>query len=280
MQRKGLTITLPSTETNPSQLGAAGTSTSGDGSKKLKGNTQVKKLNVVIPKKPTIVKAPKKATTETVEAPKKATTRTVEAPKKTKTGTGEAPKKSTTGSAEAPRKVLKIGPTRENSNPKKGKPGVTPGASKLISRTSVDTTGQKTRTVKFIGPTKPQTTLPSIQVGSSSGRTSSTANAPGPDNTTTSPEQSVKPGTVNSNGHSGDGASVVDSGKNNLQVVEYNDDSGDEDTSSKTKKRKVAVLEKKSGFQPERHVVETDQVADEETVQSSWLTRARYEGNE
>ncbi|KAL3698788.1 hypothetical protein R1sor_012864 [Riccia sorocarpa] len=63
MQKKGLDITLPSTETNPSQPGAAGTSTSGDGSKKLKGKAQVKKLNVVTPKKPTTVEAPKKATT-------------------------------------------------------------------------------------------------------------------------------------------------------------------------------------------------------------------------
>ncbi|KAL3677175.1 hypothetical protein R1sor_027123 [Riccia sorocarpa] len=193
MQKKGLNITLPSTETNPSQSGAAGTSTSGDGSKKLKGKAQVKKLNVVTPKKPTTVEAPKKATTETVEAPKKATTETVEAPKKATTGTVEAPKKatrgtaeapkkattgtveapkkaktgtveapkksttgtveaprkSTTGSAEAPRKStgtveapkLKIGPTREYSNPKKGTPGVTPEASKLISGTSADTTG-------------------------------------------------------------------------------------------------------------------------------------------
>ncbi|KAL3689566.1 hypothetical protein R1sor_015875 [Riccia sorocarpa] len=285
MQRKGLNITLPITETNPSQSGAAGTSTIGDGSKKLKGKAQVKKLNVVTPKKPTTVEAPKKATTETMEAPKKATTGTVEAPKKAKTGTVEAPKKSTTGSAEAPRKSttgsaeaprkstagsaeaprksttgsaeapkLKIGPTREYSNTKKGTPGVTPEASKLISGTSADTTGQKTKSVKFTGPTKPQSTLPSIQVGSSSGRTGSTANAPGPDNTTTSPERSVQPATVNPNGHSADGGSVVDSGKNKLQVVEYNDDFGDEDTSSKTKKRKVVVLEKKTGFQPDRHV--------------------------
>ncbi|KAL3676407.1 hypothetical protein R1sor_026355 [Riccia sorocarpa] len=163
-----------------------------------------------------------------------------------------------------------MGPTREISNPKKrGTLGVTPElqASKLISGTSADTTGQKMRTVKFIGPTKPQSTLPSNQVGSSSGRTSSTANAPGPDNTTTSPGQSVQPATVNPNGHSGDGGSVVDSGKKNLQVVEYNDESGDEDTSSKTKKRKVAVLEKKSGFQPDRHVVETDQVAADLKIQ-------------
>ncbi|KAL3697587.1 hypothetical protein R1sor_011663 [Riccia sorocarpa] len=201
MQKKGLNITLPNIETNPSQSGAAGTSTSGDGSKKLKGKAQVKKLNVVTPKKPTTVEAPKKATTETVEAPKKATTgtveapkkattRTVEAPKKAKTGTVEAPKKSTTGTVEAPRKSttgsaeaprkstgtveaskLKIGPTREYSNPKKGTPGVTPEASKLISGTSADTTGQKTKSVKFTRPTKPQSTLPSIQVGSSSRRT-------------------------------------------------------------------------------------------------------------
>ncbi|KAL3690211.1 hypothetical protein R1sor_016520 [Riccia sorocarpa] len=279
MQKKGLNISLPNTETNPSQSGAAGTSTSGDGSKKLKGKAEVKKLNVVTPKKRTTVEAPKKATTGTVEAPKKAKTGTVEAPKKSTTGTVEAPKKSTTGSAEAPRKSttgsaeaprkstgtveapkLKIGPTREYSNPKKGTLGVTPEASKLISGTSADTTGQKTKLVKFTRPTKPQSTLPSIQVGSFSGRTSSTANAPGPDNTTTSPEQSVQPVTVNPNGHSGDGGSVVDSGKKNLQVLEYNDESDDEDTSSTTKKHKVAVLEKKTGFQPDRHVVETDQV--------------------
>ncbi|KAL3683717.1 hypothetical protein R1sor_001739 [Riccia sorocarpa] len=261
MERKGLKITLPSTETNPS--GAAGTSTSGEGSKKQKGKAPVKKLNVVTPKKPT---------TGTVEAPKKSTTGSAEAPKKSTTGSAEAPKKSTTRSAEAPRKSrgtvetpkLKMGPTRESSNlKKKGTLGVTPElqASKLISGTSADTTGQKTKTVKFIRPTKPQSTLPRNQVGSSSGRTSSTANAPGPDNTTTSPGQSVQPATVNPNEHSGDGGSVVDSGKKNLQVVEYNDESGDEDTSSKTKKRKIAVLEKKSGFQPDRHVVETDQVA-------------------
>ncbi|KAL3698264.1 hypothetical protein R1sor_012340 [Riccia sorocarpa] len=251
MERKGLKITLPSTETNPSQSGAVGTSTSGEGSKKLKEKALVKKLNVVIPKeKPTTgtVEAPKKST-GTVEAPKKSTTGHGEAPKKSTTGSVGAPKKSltTTRSAEAPRKStgtveapkLKMGPTREVLNPKKkGTPGVTP-ASKLISGTSADTTGQKTKTVKFIRPTKPQSTLPSNQVGSSSGRTSLTANAPGPDNTTTSLGQSVQPATV----------------------VEYNDESGDEDTSSKTKKRKLAVLEKKTGFQPERHVVETDQVA-------------------
>ncbi|KAL3684447.1 hypothetical protein R1sor_002469 [Riccia sorocarpa] len=221
-------------------------SSSGEGSKKLKA--PVKKLNVVTPKKPTIVEAPKKATTGSAEAPEKSTTGSAEAPKKSTTGSAEAPRKSTTGSAEGPRKStgtveapkLKIGPTREYSNPKKGTFGVTPEASKLISRTSTDTTGQKTKSVKFIGLTKPQTTLPSIQVGSSSGRTSSTANAPGPDNTTTSREQSV---------------------------AEYNDDFGDEDTSSKTKKRKIAVLEKKSGFQPDRHVVKTDQVADDVKMQ-------------
>ncbi|KAL3683657.1 hypothetical protein R1sor_001679 [Riccia sorocarpa] len=229
MERKGLKITLPSLETNPSQSGAAGTSTSGEGSKKLKEKALVKKLNVVTPKeKPTTgtVEAPNKTTgtaqapkksTGTVEAPKKSTTGSVEAPKKSTTGSVGAPKKSLTptGSVEAPRKStrtveapkLKMGPTREVLNPKKkGTPGVTPEvqASKLISGTSADTTGQKTKTVKFIRPTKPQSTLPSNQ------------------------------------------------------VVEYNDESGDEDTSSKTKKRKVAVLEKKTGFQPERHVVETD----------------------
>ncbi|KAL3689429.1 hypothetical protein R1sor_015738 [Riccia sorocarpa] len=205
MERKGLKITLPSTKTNPSQSGAAGTSISGEGSKKLKEKAPVKKLNVVTPKeKPTTgtVEAPKKSTTGTAQLPKKSTG-TVEAPKKSTTGSVGAPKKSltTTGSAEAPRKStgtveapkLKMGPTREVLNPKKkGTPGVTPEvqASKLISRTLADTTGQKAKT-----------------------------------------------------------------------VVEYNDESGDEDTFSKTKKRKVAVLEKKTGFQPERHVVETDQVA-------------------
>ncbi|KAL3676033.1 hypothetical protein R1sor_025981 [Riccia sorocarpa] len=76
MERKGLKITLPSIETNPSQSGAARTSTSGEGSKKLKGKAPVKKLNVVTPKKPTIgtVEAPKKSTTGTAEAPKKSTT--------------------------------------------------------------------------------------------------------------------------------------------------------------------------------------------------------------
>ncbi|KAL3697227.1 hypothetical protein R1sor_011303 [Riccia sorocarpa] len=229
MERKGLKITLPSTETNPLQSGAAGTSTSGEGSKKLKGKAPVKKLNVATPKKPT---------TGTVEAPKKATTRTVEAPK------------------------LKMGPTRETSNTKKGTPGVTPElqASKLISGTSADITGQKTKTVKFIRPTNPQSTLPS-KVGSSSGRTSSTANAPGLDNTRTSPEQSVQPPTINPNGHSGDGGSVVDSGKKNLQ----------------TKKRKtVAVLQKKSGFQPERHVVETDQEAADVKMQLNPKTKDQF----
>ncbi|KAL3681514.1 hypothetical protein R1sor_024470 [Riccia sorocarpa] len=78
-------------------------------------------------------------------------------------------------------------------------------------------------------------------------------------------------------GHSGDGGSVVDSGKKNLQIVEYNDESGDEDTSSKTKKRKaVAVLEKKSGFQPERHVVETDQVAADVKMQLDPKTKDQF----
>ncbi|KAL3681611.1 hypothetical protein R1sor_024567 [Riccia sorocarpa] len=301
MERKGLKITLP---TNPSQSGAAGTSTSGEGPKKLKGKAPVKKLNVVIPKKPTTgtVEAPKKSTIGTVEAPKKSTTGSAEAPKKSTTGSAKAPKKSTTGSAEAPKKSitrsaeapkksttgsaeaprkstgtvetpkLKMGPTREFSNPKKkGTPGVTPElqASKLISGTSLLKRARKRRLSNLFGRlnlsqlqvTKWVPRLPSNQLGSSSRRTTSTANAPGPDNTTTSPEQSVQPTTVNPNGHSGDGGSVVDSGKKNLQVVEYNDESGDEDTSSKTKKRKVAVLEKKSGFQPDHHVVEIDQVA-------------------
>ncbi|KAL3678811.1 hypothetical protein R1sor_021767 [Riccia sorocarpa] len=215
MERKGLKITLPSTKTNPSQSGAAGTSTSDEGLKKLKGKALVKKLNMV---------TPKKATTGTVEAQKKSTTGTVEAPKKSTTGSAEAPKKSTTGSAEAPKKST-IGTAEA---PKKSTTG------------SAEAPRKSTRTVE----------APKLKMG------------PGrPDNTTTSPGQSVQPATVNPNGHSGDGGSVVDSGKNNLQVVEYNDESGDEDTSSKTKKRKVAVLEKKSGFQPDRHVVETDQVA-------------------
>ncbi|KAL3676080.1 hypothetical protein R1sor_026028 [Riccia sorocarpa] len=221
MERKGLKITLPSTETNPSQSGAAGTSSSGEGSKKLKGKASVKKLNVVTPKKPTTVEAPKKATTGSVEAPKKSTTRSAEAPRKpttgsveaTKksttgsaeaprkptTGSAEAPRKSTTGSAEAPRKSITgsaEAPTREYSNPKKGTPGVTPGGFKANIR--------------------------------------------------------------NISGYNG---------PENKDVVEYNDDSGDEDTSSKTKKHKIAVLEKKSGFQPDRHVVETDQVADDVKMQ-------------
>ncbi|KAL3681515.1 hypothetical protein R1sor_024471 [Riccia sorocarpa] len=123
-KRKGLKITLPSTKTNPSQSGAAGTSTSGEGWKKLKGKAHVKKLNVITPKKPTTrtVEAPKKATIGTVEAPKKATTGTVDAPKKATTRTVGAPNKAT-GTVEAPK--LKMGPTRE-SNLKKGTPGVTP----------------------------------------------------------------------------------------------------------------------------------------------------------
>ncbi|KAL3676408.1 hypothetical protein R1sor_026356 [Riccia sorocarpa] len=102
MEKKGLKITLPSTETNPT--GAAGTSTSGEGSKKLKGKAPVKKLNVVTPKKPGTAEAPKKSITGSAEAPKKSTTGSAEAPKKSTTGSAEAPKKSTTGSAEAPKK--------------------------------------------------------------------------------------------------------------------------------------------------------------------------------
>ncbi|KAL3698346.1 hypothetical protein R1sor_012422 [Riccia sorocarpa] len=243
MENKGLKITLPSTGANV-QSGAAGTSTSGKGSKKLKGKAPVKKLNMVTPKKPTAatVEAPKKPTAATVDAPKKPTTATVGAPKKP-TGTVEAPKK------------LKMGSSRESTNPKKGTLGATPEleASKLLSGTSADMTGQKPKAVKFIHPSN---------VGSSEGRTSSTANDTGIDNTRTSPEQSVQPSTVNPDGHYGDGGSIVDSGKKNLQVVEYNDESDDEDTSSKTKKRKAsAVLHKKSGFQPERAVVEMDKEA-------------------
>ncbi|KAL3679374.1 hypothetical protein R1sor_022330 [Riccia sorocarpa] len=170
MQRKGLKITLPNTDNDPLESGGAGTSTSGEGSKKLKGKVDVpvKKLKVV---------------------------------------GGVPPKKPATC-------TVRIGPT--------------PAAS------------------------KPAT-----------GQTSSTANASDADIARNSPQQSVQPPTVNTDGHSGDGGSVVDSAKKNLQVVEYNNESGDEDdTSTKTKKRKaVAVLQKKSGFQPERHVVETDQVA-------------------
>ncbi|KAL3693301.1 hypothetical protein R1sor_006952 [Riccia sorocarpa] len=88
MKKKGLKITLPSTETNPS--GAAGTSTTGEGSKKLNGKALVKKLNVVTPKKPTTgtVEAPKKSTTGTAETPKKSTTVTAEAPVSTRAVTG------------------------------------------------------------------------------------------------------------------------------------------------------------------------------------------------
>ncbi|KAL3682501.1 hypothetical protein R1sor_000523 [Riccia sorocarpa] len=260
MERKGLKITLPSTGVKLS--GAAGTSTSGEGSKKLKRKAPVKKLNVLTPKKPT---------TETVEAPKKPTTRTVEAPKKAK-ATVEAPKKAK-ATVEAPTKKIKMGPTRESPNPKKGTPGVTPElqASKLLSGTSADTTGQKPKTVKFKPPSNHSATLPS-KVGSSEGRTSSTSNAP-----RTSPEQSVQPSTVNPGGHSGDGGSVVDSGKKNLQVVEYNDESGDEDTSSKTKKRKAsAVLQKKTGFQPERAIVEMDQEAADVKMQLDPKTKDQF----
>ncbi|KAL3693115.1 hypothetical protein R1sor_006766 [Riccia sorocarpa] len=209
MQRKGLKITLPSTDKDPLESGGAGTSTSGEGSKKLKGKADVpvKKLKV-------------------------------------KTGT----------------------PVHRDSTKKKlGTPGITPEAN-LISGTSADTTAKKPKSVKIIPPTQTLPSVPSTlpsKVGSSSGRTSSTANASDADIGRNSPQQSVQPPTVNTEGHSGDGGSVVDSAKKNLQVVEYNNESGDEDdTSTKTKKRKaVAVLQKKSGFKPERHVVETDQVA-------------------
>ncbi|KAL3694710.1 hypothetical protein R1sor_008361 [Riccia sorocarpa] len=60
-------------------------------------------------------------------------------------------------------------------------------------------------------------------------------------------------------------------------VVEYNDESCDKDTSSKTKKRKaVAVLQKKSGFQPERHVVETDQEAADVKMQLDPKTKDQF----
>ncbi|KAL3683600.1 hypothetical protein R1sor_001622 [Riccia sorocarpa] len=240
MERKGLKITLPSTETNPSQSGAAGTSTSGEGSKKLKGKAEeaeeAKKCGNSKEANNRNRGGSKEATTGTAEAPKKSTTEP-EAPKKQQQ---EAPKKNRGGSK------AEDGSNPGVSNPKKkGTPGVTElQASKLISGTSADTTGQKENEVcQIIRPTKPQSTqYPSWFLL----RTNKfdRKRAPGPDNTTTSPEQSVQPATVNPNGHSGDGGSVVDSGKKNLQVVEYNDESGDEDTSSKTKKRKVAVLEK------------------------------------
>ncbi|KAL3688775.1 hypothetical protein R1sor_015084 [Riccia sorocarpa] len=214
MQKKGLKITLPSTENTPLESGVAGTSTSGKGSKKQKGKAAVpvKKLKVE------------------------------------KTGTPV---------------------TKEPSKQKSGTPGITHElqASKLISGTLGDTPGKKTKSVMIIPPTQtlpsvPSRTLPS-KVGSSSRRTSSTANAPEAVNTKSSLEQSVQPPTVNPNGHSGDGGSVVDSSKKNLQVVEYNSESGNEDdTFTKTKKRKVvAVLQKKTGFQPQHHVVESDQEA-------------------
>ncbi|KAL3694410.1 hypothetical protein R1sor_008061 [Riccia sorocarpa] len=134
MQKKGLTITLPSTETNPLESGAAGTSTSGEG-KKQKGKAPVKKLKVVC------AVPPKKATTGTVEAPKLKIGSTPEASKQ-KTGTHV---------------------TRELSKQKSGTPGITPElqASKLISGTSADTTGKKPKTVKIIPPTKTLSTLPS-----------------------------------------------------------------------------------------------------------------------
>ncbi|KAL3680039.1 hypothetical protein R1sor_022995 [Riccia sorocarpa] len=260
MQRKGLKITLPSTDKDPLESGGAGTSTSGEGSKKLKGKADVpaKKLKVVggVP-------------------PKKPATSTVRIGPKPATGTEQAQSQAT-GTEHAPK--LKIGPTpvgskqktgtpvnREHTKKKLGTLGITPEAN-LISGTSADTTGKKPKSVKIIPPTQPQPSVPSTlpsKVGSSSRRMSSTANASDADIARNSPQQSVQPLTVNTDGHSGDGGSVVDSAKKNLQVVEYINESGDEDdTSTKTKKRKaVAVLEKKSGFQPERHVVETDQVA-------------------
>ncbi|KAL3691377.1 hypothetical protein R1sor_005028 [Riccia sorocarpa] len=150
MQRKGLKITLPSTDKDPLESGGAGTSTSGEGSKKLKGKADVpaKKLKVV---------------------------------------GGVPPKKPATG-------TVRIGPTPDASKPATG----TEQAPKLK-----------------IGPTP---------------------------------------------------------------VVEYINESGDEDdTSTKTKKRKaVAVLQKKSGFQPERHVVETDQVAADVKMQLDPKTKDQF----
>ncbi|KAL3693551.1 hypothetical protein R1sor_007202 [Riccia sorocarpa] len=200
MQKKGLKITLPSTENTPLELGGTATSTSGEGSKKLKGKVDVlvKKLKVVgaVP--------PKKPATGTVRI-------------------GPTPdgSKPATGTVHAPK--LRIGPTpdgskqktgtpvqRESSKKKLGTPGITLElqASKLTSGTSADTTSKKPRAVKIIPQTQ---TLPS--------------------------------------------------------VVEYNSESCDED-STKTKKRKaVAVLQKKTGFQPERHVVETDQEAKDVKMQ-------------
>ncbi|KAL3688839.1 hypothetical protein R1sor_015148 [Riccia sorocarpa] len=270
LERKGLKITLPSTDKDPLESGGAGTSTSGKGSKKLKGKADVpaKKLKVVggVP--------PKKPATSTVRI-------------------GPTPDASNpaTGTEQAPK--LKIGPTpvgskqktgtpvnRESTKKKLGTPGITLEAN-LISGTSADTTGKKPKSVKIIPPTQPLPSVPSTlpsKVGSSSGRTSSTANASDADIARNSPQQSVQPPTVNTDGHSGDGGSVVDSAKKNLQVVEYINESGDEDdTSTKTKKRKaVAVLQKKSGFQPERHVVETDQVAADVKMQLDPKTKDQF----
>ncbi|KAL3676517.1 hypothetical protein R1sor_026465 [Riccia sorocarpa] len=254
MQRKSLKITLPSIDKDPLESGGAGTSTSGEGSKKLKGKADVpvKKLKVVggVP--------PKKPATGTVRI-----------------GPTTDASKPATGTEQAPK--LKIGLTSVGSKQKTGTPvhrdstkkklrtpGITPEAN-LIFGTSADTTAKKPKSVKIIPPTQTLPSVPSTlpsKVGSSSRRTSSTANASDADIGRNSPQQSVQPPTVNTEGHSGDGGSVVDSAKTNLQVVEYNNESGDEDdTSTKTKKRKaVAVLQKKSGFQPERHVVKTDQV--------------------
>ncbi|KAL3701774.1 hypothetical protein R1sor_019796 [Riccia sorocarpa] len=270
MQRKGLKITLPSIDKDPLESGGAGSSTSGEGSKKLKGKADVpaKKLKVVggVP--------PKKPATGTVRI-----------------GPTPDASKPATGTEQAPK--LKIGPTpvgskqktgtpvnRESTKKKLGTHGITPEAN-LISGTSADTTGKKPKSVKIIPPTQPLPSVPSTlpsKVGSSSGRTSSTANASDADIARNSPQQSVQPPTVNTDGHSGDGGSVVDSAKKNLQVVEYINESSDEDdTSTKTKKRKdVAVLQKKSGFQPERHIVETDQVAADVKMQLYPKTKDQF----
>ncbi|KAL3698909.1 hypothetical protein R1sor_012985 [Riccia sorocarpa] len=232
MQRKGLKITLPSTDKDPLESGGAGTSTSGEGSKKLKGKADVpvKKLKVVggVP--------PKKPATGTVRIGP-----TPDASKPA-TSTEQAPKLK----KDQPHLVQKTGTPvhRESTKKKLGTPGIIPEAN-LISGTSADTTGKKPKSVKIIPPTQPLPSVPSTlpsKVGSSSRRTSSTANAYDADIARNSPQQSV---------------------------VEYNNESGDEDdTSTKTKKRKaVAVLQKKSGFQPERHVVETDQVATDVKMQ-------------
>ncbi|KAL3680554.1 hypothetical protein R1sor_023510 [Riccia sorocarpa] len=199
MQRKGLKITLPSTDKDPLESGGVGTSTSGEGSKKLNG-----KADVPVKKQKVVGGVP----------PKKPATGTV------RIGSTTDASKPATGTEQAPK--LKIGPTpvgskqktgtpvhRDSTKKKLGTPGITPEAN-LISGTSADTTGKNPSLSRLYRRLKLYRVY--LQL---------------------------------------------------FQVVEYNNESGDEDdTSTKTKKRKaVAVLQKKSGFQPERHVVETDQVA-------------------